>query len=126
MSIAEILAIDYDTEIASTRRTLERIPEADPQWKPAEKSMPIGRLAAHVARLPEFWTLIVSTPELNFSTYKMQPLVFESTAKLLSELDRSSKEAKERLLGCSDDQMREDWQVIWGDKVIAKGPRVLL
>jgi uncharacterized damage-inducible protein DinB len=126
MSIAQILAIDYDIEIANARRTLERIPENDPQWKPAEKSMPIGRLAVHVARLPEFWSTIATTPELNFSTTKMTPLVFESTAQLLLELDRTSKKAKEDLLACTDEQMHEDWQVLWGDKVIAKGPRVLL
>jgi hypothetical protein len=41
-SIAEILLLNFDDEIAKTRRTLERIPESDPQRKPAEKSMPIG------------------------------------------------------------------------------------
>jgi uncharacterized damage-inducible protein DinB len=126
MSIAEVLATDFDTEIASTRRTLERIPENDPQWKPAEKSMPIGRLALHVARLPDFWTMIVSTPELDFAQANFPPLIFESTANLLSELQRSSTEAKRRLLDASDETLREEWAVRMGDKVIAKGPRVLL
>ncbi|MBV8895416.1 MAG: hypothetical protein JO051_02815, partial [Acidobacteriaceae bacterium] len=70
MSIAQTLLVDFDPEIANTRRTLERIPENDPKWKPAEKSMPIGRLALHVARLPDFWTQIISTPELDFSKTK--------------------------------------------------------
>jgi uncharacterized damage-inducible protein DinB len=126
MSIAQVLAVDFDAEVASTRRTLERIPENDPQWKPAEKSMPIGRLALHVARLPDFWTMIISTPELDFTQHKFPPLIFESTAHLLSELERSSAEAKHRLLEASDERLREEWQVRFGDKVIAKGPRVLL
>lgn len=126
MSIADVLVMDYDAEIASTRRTLERIPENDPQWKPAEKSMPIGRLALHVARLPDFWKIMATTPELNLASFKMPPFVFESTAHLLSELDRSSKEAKEHLLASSDDHLRQEWQVLWGDKLVAKGPRMIL
>jgi uncharacterized damage-inducible protein DinB len=126
MSLAEILAIDFDPEIANTRRTLERIPENDPQWKPAEKSMPIGRLSIHVARLPEFWSSIATMPELNFSTSKMPPLVFESTAHLLSELDRTAKQAKQDLLSCSDDHLRGEWRLLWGDKVLAQGPRIVL
>jgi DNA topoisomerase VI subunit B len=59
MPIAEILLLDFDSEIDNTRRTLERIPENDPQWKPHEKSMAIGRLALHTARLPQFCTRMV-------------------------------------------------------------------
>jgi uncharacterized damage-inducible protein DinB len=126
MSIAETLLVDFDPEIANTRRTLERIPEHDPQWKPAEKSMPIGRLALHVARLPDFWTKIISTPELDFQKEKFPDLIFESTAHLLSELDRSSAEAKRRMQGASDEQLKQEWVVRFGDKVVVKGPRMLL
>lgn len=126
MSIAETLLIDFDHEIANTRRTLERIPENDPQWKPAEKSMPIGRLALHVARLPDFWTRILSTPELDFSKEKFPDFVFESTAQLLSELDRSSAEAKRRMQAASDDQLKQEWALRFGDRVLAKAPRMLL
>jgi uncharacterized damage-inducible protein DinB len=126
MSIAETLLIDFDDEMANTRRTLERIPENDPQWKPAEKSMPIGRLALHVATLPDFFTAIMTTSELNLATHKFPALVFQSTAHLLSELERSAAEAKRRLAAASDEELKKDWQVFWGERVIAKGPRMLL
>ncbi len=126
MSIAEILSIDYDAEMDSTRRTLERIPENDPQWKPADKSMPIGRLALHTALLPDFWTMIVTTPELNVATTKFPDFTFQSTAHLISELERSSVEAKRLLLEASDEKMQEEWRVSFGDRVIVKGPRALL
>lgn len=126
MSIAETLLVDFDTEIANTRRTLERIPENDPKWKPAEKSMPIGRLALHTARLPDFCTQIISTPELDFSKTKFPDLIFESTTQLLSELDRSSAEAKQRLQEASDEQLKQEWELRFGDRVIVKGPRQLL
>jgi uncharacterized damage-inducible protein DinB len=126
MSIAKILAVDFDAEMANTRRTLERIPENDPNWKPAEKSMPIGRLAVHTATLPDFCTMVLTTPELNLAGHKFPDLKFQSTAHLLSELDRSSSEAKRSLLSMPDEELTRDWKLLWGDKVIAAGPRTLL
>ena len=34
MSIAEILLPEFDHEMTTTRRLLERVPEADAQWRP--------------------------------------------------------------------------------------------
>jgi uncharacterized damage-inducible protein DinB len=126
MKIAEILLLDFDAEMAGTRRTLERIPEKDPQWKPAEKSMPIGRLALHVARLPQFCTKILTTSSLDMAKEKFPPLIFESTAHLLTELERSAAEAKATLAGCSDEELGKNWQISIGDRVIAEGPRMVL
>ena len=84
MNISEILLLDFDPEIANTRRTLERIPENDPQWKPDEKSMAIGCLALHTARLPQtLCTRILTTRELNIAKEKFPDIIFESTAHLL-------------------------------------------
>ncbi len=126
MTISEILLLDFDPEIASTRRTLERIPENDPQWKPHEKSMAIGRLALHVARLPEFLTRILTTAELNFAKEKFPDIIFESTAHLLSELDRTAAEAKSHLEAASDDELRKPWKLLFGDRVIIDAPRMVL
>ena len=90
MTIAEILLIDFDAEIAKTRRTLERIPEDNSQWVPHQKSMPIGRLALHTARLPKFATRILTTEGMDMATEKWPDFVFESTAHLLSELASTS------------------------------------
>ena len=126
MRIAEILLQDFDQEIANTRRTLERIPENDPQWKPHEKSMPIGRLALHVARLPDFCTRILTTTELNMAVEKFPDYIFQSTAHLLSELDRTAAEAKSHLAAASDDDLRKNWKLTFGDRVIVDAPRSLL
>lgn len=126
MRIAEILIQDFDPEIVSTRRTLERIPENDPQWRPHEKSMPIGRLALHVARLPDFCTRVLTTPELNLAVAKFPDLTFQSTAHLLSELDRTSAEAKSHLAAASDEDLGKNWKLSFGDRVIADAPRTVL
>ncbi len=126
MTIAEVLLADFDVEIASTRRTLERIPESDPQWKAHEKSMPMGRLAVHVARLPQFCTRILTTPEIDMDKEKWPDLAFESTARLLSELESSAAEAKGHLAASSDDDLKKLWKLSFKGKVLAEGPRMLL
>jgi len=126
MTIAEILLLDFDSEIDGTRRTLERIPENDPQWKPAEKSMAIGRLALHAARLPEFCTYILTTPELDMTKQKFAPFVFESRAHLLSELERTATEAKSHLAASSDEELRKEWQLSFGDRILVKAPRMVV
>lgn len=126
MSIAEILVLDFDSEIANTLRTLERIPEANPQWKPHEKSMPIGRLALHTARLPQFCTRLLTTPELNMDKEKMPDLLFESTAHTLAELERSAAEAKSHLLASSDEDLSKRWKLSFKGRVLVDAPRMIL
>lgn len=126
VKISEILLTDFDAEIENTRRSLERVPETDPEWKPDPKSMPIGRLALHTARLPDFCSSILTTPDMNLMTAKFPPLVFESTANLLSELDRSAAEAKRNVEKCSDEDLQTEWVLYFGERPIVQGPRALL
>ena len=126
MTIAEILLLDFDHEIGNTRRTLERIPENDPQWRPHEKSMPIGRLALHTARLPQFCTRILTTSELDMDKEKWPDIIFESTAHLLSELDRSAAETKSHLAASSDAHLKESWRFLYQGKAIIDTPRMIL
>lgn len=126
MTISEVLLLDFDAEIQNTRRTLERIRENDPQWKPAGKSMPIGRLSLHTARLPEFCTDILTTPELDMATHKWPAFVFESTAHLLTELDRTSTDARAHLSSATDEDLQKTWQLRFGDRIFAKGSRMSL
>lgn len=126
MTIAEILLLDFDAEIANTRRTLERIPENDPQWKPHEKSMPIGRLALHTARLPQFCTRILTTAELDMDKEKWPSFVFESTAHLLSELERTACEAKSHLAASSDAHLKESWKLLFKGQALVDAPRMVL
>ena len=70
MTTSEVLLQDFDIEIASTRRTLERVPEDKVDFKPHEKSFSLGKLALHVATLPQFGTTILTTPNLDMATAK--------------------------------------------------------
>ena len=52
MSTIEALLQELEQEAQTTRRVLGRVPEDHLTWKPHEKSMTLGQLALHVARIP--------------------------------------------------------------------------
>jgi hypothetical protein len=91
MTISEILLQDFDNEMKGTRTTLERVPENNPDFKCHDKSMPMGRLAVHVATLPCFGITILATDVLDLATSKFPTLVLESREKLLAEFDARSR-----------------------------------
>ena len=126
MTIAEVLLQDFEPEIQNTRITLERIPAELAGYKPHEKSMAFGRLAAHVSLLPQFGTSILSSDEVDLATHKFPPLVMESTQELLDNLEASSTELRGLLTGASDEYLQRNWKLRWADKVIADAPRVVL
>lgn len=126
MKIVDILLQDFDLEMQGTRTTLERIPEDKADYKPHGKSMPMGRLAVHVARLPQFLITILGTPSLDLASVKWPPLVFESREKLLAEFDLLAAEARAALAAAGDDQLEAAWKLAWGGKVLVEAPRSLL
>src|SRR5262249_206520 len=52
MSAITALLQELEQESQSTRRLLERVPGQHLSWKPHNKSMNLGQLALHVARIP--------------------------------------------------------------------------
>jgi uncharacterized damage-inducible protein DinB len=126
MNIAEALLLDFEPEIANTRRVLERIPEKDPEWKPHTKSAPIGRLALHTARLPDFCTSILTTEGMDLDREKFPDFRFESTAKLLSELDRAAAEAHSHLSAASDEDLVKHWKLVYKGNAVVDAPRMVL
>ena len=53
--LKDLLLAEYDHEVASARRLLERLPDDRLSWRPHAKSMTLGGLGTHLARVPT-WT----------------------------------------------------------------------
>jgi uncharacterized damage-inducible protein DinB len=123
MTIAEILLQDFDHEMAGTRTTLERIPVDKPDFKCHDKSMPMGRLAVHVASLPRFGTSILTTPGMDLAVTQFPTLEFESREKLLETFDTLAAEARAALAKSSDADLQQTWKFSFGDTIISNEPR---
>jgi hypothetical protein len=124
MTIADLLLPEFDEEVKKTRVTLERVP-ARPEFCPHPRSMPLGRLAPHVAQLAGFGVAILTTPRLDFSAGSYKPLPFESGAQLVSVLDEGAAKARKALAETPDEAWRQNWQLLMQGKPLFDGTRFL-
>ena len=67
MNISQSLLPEFDVEIANTRKTLERVPEGNPDFRPHPKSMTLARLAGHVAEIPMWALMTLGQDELDMN-----------------------------------------------------------
>ena len=70
MEIRQMLLPEFEHEMKTTRTMLERVPEGKQDYKPHEKSMLLGKLAAHTARLPQFANFILEMPGMEITERK--------------------------------------------------------
>lgn len=124
MHVSEMLLPEFDTEMKSTRKMLERVPEDKNDYKPHEKSMALGRLAGHVAQLPEFAINILELPSLDFSKSDMKPLVLESRQQLLEAFDGRVQRARAALEKTSDKDWEHKWSLSFQGQKIAEDSRL--
>jgi len=125
MSINKLLLAEFNEEMKKTRTTLERVPVDKKDFAPHPKSMPLGKLAPHVAQLAGFGLTILTTPELDFSQGSYKPLPFESSEQLLSAFDEGIEKARTALQNTSDEAWEQTWKLSFKGKPIFEGPRFL-
>ena len=126
MEMREMFLPEFEQEMKKTRVTLARVPEEKPDFKPHAKSMPLGKLAAHVAQLPEFAVRIVELPELDFSKSDMKPLVMESRQQLLAAFDAIVEKARAAIAKSSEQEWQKKWKLSFQGHTIIDEPRFLV
>ena len=125
MPIVDSLLPEYDHELATTRRLLERVPEAELAWKPHEKSMSLGQLAGHVANIP-FWlsaTLAASFYDVTAGDKEATLEAPVSREVLLREFDEKVSKARASLAKATDAEMMAPWTLKSGGHEIFTMPR---
>ena len=109
---------DLERELAVTRKVLERLPEKDFGWKPHEKSMHLGRLAMHVATLPQWMVTTITQDDLDFAKPPQIRTDSTSHADLLAEFDKNVAAVKVALVQIDDAGWQKSWTLRQGDKVL--------
>jgi len=123
MSIAQSLLAEFDQEMANTRKVLERVPLEKADWKPHPKSGSLVWLAGHVANLPQWVTITLTTSELDLATGGRAKTPANSK-ELLEVFDKNSKEARASIEKADDPQWFEPWTLKNGSQTLFKMPRV--
>jgi uncharacterized damage-inducible protein DinB len=122
MSIAQSLLPEFDHEIATTRRLLACVPEARAEWKPHAKSMSLGALASHLARVPNWGLMVLQQTELDLGPGPT-PQAFESLAATLAQFDALAKSVRAALLDSPDIVLQVPWTLKKAGHTLFSMPR---
>ena len=125
MKIVEGLLAELEQEAVTTRRVLERIPQAHLSWKPHPKSMSLGQLALHVATVPGNVAELAALDTVPEPPPFVQPEAATS-AELVPSLTDSVARAKRLLGGFDDARMSATWRLESRGKEIMAMPRSAL
>ena len=117
MSIISQLLKEMDQEAQTTRKMLERVPVAYFTWRPHQKSMTIKQLATHIAELPGWVTMAVTTDELDFANNPYKQEEVTTTDDLLEYFERSYADGRLHLATVREETLRETWTLRNGDAV---------
>jgi uncharacterized damage-inducible protein DinB len=119
------LLAELEQEAETTRRVLERIPQAHLSWRPHAKSMSLGQLALHVATVPGTVAELAAVDTVPEPPAFVQPEAATS-AELVSALTASVAQARQVLGGFDDAKMSAMWRLQSGGKEILAMPRAAL
>src|SRR5690242_14090164 len=122
MTIAESLLPEFDREMSTTRRLLERVPDDKLAWKPHVKSMSLGDLATHVANLPSWGATTINQSEFNLGGATMTPAA--SRAETLERFDKNVADTRAALVGRLDPELMAPWTLTHGDQKLFTMPKV--
>jgi uncharacterized damage-inducible protein DinB len=128
MTIAELLLPEYDSEIAITRRVLERVPDDRGEWRPHPKAFPMAHLAQLVSMLPEWVTKTMEQTELDIAP-KEGPrtgYTIETTATLLAAFDRNAKAGRASLVKAKDEDFQVPWTLKAAGNAVLTQPRYMI
>jgi uncharacterized damage-inducible protein DinB len=123
MPLSQALLPEFDHEMATTRRVLERVPEGKSDWKPHDKSMTLGQLATHVATIPHWGESICGQDSFDVTSAPPTPEV-KSRQQLLAVFDQAAAAARKAISGASDEQLMKPWSLKAGDQTIFSMPRI--
>ena len=122
MRIGESMLTEFDMEMATTRKLLERVPSDKGAWKPHPKSFPLGHLAQLVSSMPGWITNVLHETALNLAGG--QGYTLEKTETLVEQFDKNVKEARAALATVTDEDLQVAWSLKHGDKVLFSAPRI--
>jgi uncharacterized damage-inducible protein DinB len=125
MAILDALLPEFDHEMATTRRLLDRVPEEKFAWKPHEKSMTLGQLAGHLANIPYWCSATLDFTVLDLDTIPdARPTAPPSRAGLLDEFDRKVAAARAKLMETTDPGFLAPWTLKKGQQEFFTMPRI--
>lgn len=123
MSMISMFRKELERESVTTRKMLERIPDGKYDWQPHPKSMTIRQLSTHIAELPTWITMAITTDELDFATSPYDPPKVDTTKDLMSLFEQSLENGYTELKEENEGRMNEPWTLRNGEEIYSTEPK---
>lgn len=128
MSISQAILPEFDSEMATTRRLMERAPADKGAWKPHPKSYALGDLLTHLSNLPGWTVVTLQETELDVNppdgpAWKSPP--YESLAGCLAAFDANVAAARAAIEKATDEDYMVTWSLKNGGQTVLSMPRVV-
>ena len=123
MKLTETLVAELRVESPTTRKMLERVPQAAFGWKPHAKSRTLGEVAGHIANLPGLFIAPLLQDEFDRNSYAAATGTVEDT---LATFDANVARAVEVLGALSEQQLLAPWRYRYGERVVFELPRLVV
>jgi uncharacterized damage-inducible protein DinB len=117
MSQIEFFLKQLNEESVTTRKMLSRVPNEKYDWTPHVKSMDVRRLATHIAELPTWITMALTTDELDFENNSYESTFLDTTEQLLELFERSLVDGRSQLTAENESKLNEKWTLRSGDTI---------
>jgi len=128
VKLTELFLNEVNREAPITRRALERVPEGRDDWKPHDKSMPLGRLASMIAMMPGWLTMMIEQDEFDLnppggSSSSSFARKFSTNKELVQALDEAVNGVRAAIKRTNEAHLMKPWRLLVGGKVVAEAPR---
>jgi uncharacterized damage-inducible protein DinB len=123
MSRIKVFLKELENESVVTKKMLSRIPDDRYEWQPHPKSMTVKTLAGHIAELPTWITLALTTDELDFETAPYTPPVINNTADVMELFEKSLANGRSELIESNETNLDDPWTMRSGTVIYSTDPR---
>ena len=125
--IARSMLAEFEKELNTTRKFLERVPADRLTWRPHEKSMTMGRLAGHLAEIPGWASITIEQDSFDVAPPGAPPYQTpqaNSRREILEMFDHNVAAARAAIAGADDGRLKKVWSLLNGGKTVLTLPRI--
>lgn len=115
MELIPIFLKEFEAEALTSRNMLSRIPDDKYDWQPHPKSMTVRTLATHIAELPSWISMALTTDGLDFAAEPYNPTIVNTTKDILVLLEKNLAEGRAELIPSNEAKLTENWTLRNGD-----------
>ena len=123
MDLKQLLLQEFDSEMAITKKVLERVPMEKAAWVPHQKSRPLGTLAVHVATVSRFVEVVLVNGF--FEPGKFPPIEAKTNPELIALFEEFTKRARGFIEQTNNEKLMEPFELRKGGNVAATMPRAI-